>query len=78
MNVCQLCSRLKNIEDDWIMRLGTFYYPGGLNKRDEIKKKWGQDIKIYYFVSMVVWLSLCFAKACFLVNNYVYNPALIL
>ena len=36
---CQLCSRLKNIEDDWIMRLGTFYYPGGLNKRDEIKKK---------------------------------------
>ena len=36
---CQLCSRLKKIEDDWIMRLGTFYYPGGLNKRDKIKKK---------------------------------------
>ena len=36
---CHLCNCLKNIEDDWIMRLGTFYYPGGLNKRDEIKKK---------------------------------------
>ena len=35
----QLCSRLKTLEDKWIMRLGTFYYPGGLNKRDEIKKK---------------------------------------
>ena len=32
---CKLCEKLKNIEDDWIMRLGTFYYPGGLNKRDE-------------------------------------------
>ena len=36
---CKLCGKLKNIEDDWIMRLGTFYYPGGLNKRDEIKRK---------------------------------------
>ena len=36
---CGLCGALKNKEDDWIMRLGTFYYPGGLNKRDEIKKK---------------------------------------
>jgi hypothetical protein len=37
--VCGLCGALKNKEDNWIMRLGTFYYPGGLNKRDEIKRK---------------------------------------
>ena len=36
---CQLCGKMKNFEDDWIMRLGTFYYPGGFNKRDEIKRK---------------------------------------
>ena len=24
--------------DTWIMRLGTFYHPGGFNKRDEIKR----------------------------------------
>ena len=33
----QLCNHLKYIEDEWIMKLGTFYYPGGLNKMDEIK-----------------------------------------
>ena len=26
---CKLCSKLKNIEDDWIMTLGTLNYPGG-------------------------------------------------
>ena len=36
---CGLCGALKIKEYDWIMRLGTFYYPGGLNKRDEIKRK---------------------------------------
>ena len=36
---CGLCGKFKNLEDDWIMRLGSFYYPGGLNKRDEIKRK---------------------------------------
>ena len=36
---CELCGKLTNLEDDWIMRLGSFYYPGGLNKRDEIKRK---------------------------------------
>ena len=34
-----LCDLCKKLEDSWIMRLGTFYFPGGLNKRDEIKKK---------------------------------------
>ena len=37
--LCDLCKKLKKLEDSWIMRLGTFYFPGGLNKRDEIKKK---------------------------------------
>jgi hypothetical protein len=36
---CNPCGKLKNLEDDWIMRLGTFYYPWGLNKRDEMKRK---------------------------------------
>ena len=25
---CQLCNDLKNIDDDWIMRLGKFYSRG--------------------------------------------------
>ena len=37
--VCSLCRKLKNLEDNWIMKLGCFYHPGGLNKRDEIKNK---------------------------------------
>ena len=37
--MCTLCHRLKEKEENWIMKLGTFYYPGGLNKRDEIKRK---------------------------------------
>ena len=37
--VCKLCRKLKNLEDNWIMKLGCFYHPGGLNKRDEIKNK---------------------------------------
>jgi hypothetical protein len=37
--VCTLCRKLKNLEDQWIMKLGCFYHPGGLNKRDEIKNK---------------------------------------
>ena len=37
--LCQLCKKLKNLEDSWIMKLGCFYHPGGLNKRDEIKNK---------------------------------------
>lgn len=37
--ICTLCGKLKELEDTWIMRLGTFFHPGGLNKRDEIKRK---------------------------------------
>ena len=37
--MCILSDRLKKKEDTWIMKLGTFYYPGGFNKRDEIKRK---------------------------------------
>jgi hypothetical protein len=37
--MCNLCQKLKEKEDSWIMKLGTFYYPTGLNKRDEIKRK---------------------------------------
>ena len=37
--ICSLCKKLKNLEDNWIMKLGCFYHPAGLNKRDEIKNK---------------------------------------
>ena len=35
---CSECDHLKNIEDHWILKLGTLY-DGGLNSRDEIKSK---------------------------------------
>ena len=35
---CKLCSKLKRLEDRWIMRLGSFYFGSGLNDRDEIKQ----------------------------------------
>ena len=30
------CQRLKDCEDKWIMRLGSFHAPHGLNTRNEI------------------------------------------
>ena len=36
---CSECQRLKDIEDKWICRLGTFNSPNGLNTRDEIKTR---------------------------------------
>ena len=36
---CQECQRLKDQEDKWICRLGTFHPPHGLNTRDEIKTR---------------------------------------
>ena len=34
---CIECERLKDVEDLWIMKLGTFY--NGFNTRDEVKSK---------------------------------------
>ena len=36
---CSECQRLKDQEDKWICRLGTFHPPHGLNSRDEIKTR---------------------------------------
>ena len=36
---CSECQRLKDTEDKWICRLGTFNAPFGLNSRDEIKSR---------------------------------------
>ena len=36
---CTECQKLKDNEDKWICRLGTFYGRNGLNTRDEIKSK---------------------------------------
>ena len=33
---CELCDKLKDLEDKWICRLGTLNKPHGLNSRDEI------------------------------------------
>ena len=33
---CAECSKLKQIEDKWILKMGTFYGESGLNTRDEI------------------------------------------
>ena len=40
-----LCSKLKDLEDRWILKMGTFYGEGALNSRNEIQSKtrynWG-------------------------------------
>ena len=36
---CDCCSKLKSLEDSWILKMGTFYGEGGLNSRDEIQSK---------------------------------------
>ena len=36
---CSECNRLKDLEDSWILRMGTFYGDGALNSRDEIQAK---------------------------------------
>ena len=36
---CTECQRLKQQEDKWICRLGTFYGANGLNSRDEVKAR---------------------------------------
>ena len=33
------CQKIKNIENKWICRMGTFYESNGLNTRDEIKAR---------------------------------------
>ena len=42
---CTECNRLKDLEDKWILKMGTFYGEGALNSRDEIQSKtrynWG-------------------------------------
>ena len=36
---CWACSKLKDLEDQWILKLGTFYGDWGMNERDEIQSK---------------------------------------
>ena len=36
---CEECGHLKNLEDRWIMRIGSLYGISGLNTRDEMKAK---------------------------------------
>ena len=37
--ICKLCAKLKRLEDRWIMKVGSYFYPSGLNSRDEIQQK---------------------------------------
>ena len=34
---CEECKKLLRTENKWILRLGTFFRPTGLNSRDEVK-----------------------------------------
>ena len=36
---CQECLNLKDLEDKWILKMGSFYGISGLNSRDEMKAK---------------------------------------
>ena len=36
---CSQCNKLKDLEDKWICRLGTFHGDFGLNERDEIRRR---------------------------------------
>ena len=36
---CMECNRLKDVEDSWILKMGTFYGDGALNSRDEVQAK---------------------------------------
>ena len=36
---CTECEKLKELEDKWICRLGTFHGKFGLNERDEMKRR---------------------------------------
>jgi len=44
---CSECQRLKDTEDKWICRLGTFNAPHGLNTRDEIKTRSRVNFKTF-------------------------------
>ena len=37
--LCKLCDKLKDIENTWIMKIGSYYYPAGLNSREELRRK---------------------------------------
>ena len=32
--LCKICKKMKNLEGSLIMKIGCFFHPGGLNKRD--------------------------------------------
>ena len=36
---CRQCNKLKDLEDKWICRLGTFHGDFGLNERDEMRRR---------------------------------------
>ena len=42
---CKQCAKLKDLEDRWILKMGTYWGEGALNSRDEIQSKtrchWG-------------------------------------
>ena len=36
---CSECEKLKELQNSWILKVGSFYGSSGLNSRNEIKKK---------------------------------------
>ena len=46
---CKQCQNLKDLEDKWILKVGSFFGASGLNIRNEVKSKtrcqWSSNIK---------------------------------
>ena len=57
---CKECNNLKDLEDRWILKMGSFYGISGLNSRDEIKNKTRCTWK---------WTSNFKSSICFLLLN---------
>ena len=61
---CSECQRLKDQEDKWICRLGSFNPPAGLNTRNEIKSR----VRVNFRDSGRIWVNNLFK-----LFNHVFN-----
>ena len=42
---CRECGNLRDLEDKWILKAGSFYGSSGLNNRNEVKSKTRSQIQ---------------------------------
>ena len=66
---CDICQKLKSLEDKFILRSGTFY-TNGLNTRDEVKNQvrchWWCDSFVILLYTYVKWLHIAYIKHYYL------------